>query len=254
MAEKGNSFIPPKGKRPKFSFYWIYAILAIIFIAIQYFNYSNPVQERSWNKLEEMLKKQDIEKLVVINKEKAEIYIKKDKLKSDTAYKEFTKRSFGTTSSSGPEFFYQIGSVDIFYGLLKDTRDSIVSQMKHDSVPAAQILEFQEQYPYPPSTDSRKDIFGDIFSYLLPIIVLIGAWFLIMRFMSKGGGGGGQIFNIGKSKAQLFDKDTSVSITFNDVAGLEEAKVEIMEIVDFLKNPSKYTLSLIHISEPTRPY
>ena len=241
MAEKGNSFIPPKGKRPKFSFYWIYAILAIVFIAIQYFNYSNPVQERSWNKLEEMLKKQDIEKLVVINKEKAEIYIKKDKLKSDTAYKEFTKRSFGSTSSSGPEFFYQIGSVDIFYGLLKDTRDSIVSQMKHDSVPAAQIMEFQEQYPYPPSTDSRKDIFGDIFSYLLPIIVLIGAWFLIMRFMSKGGGGGGQIFNIGKSKAQLFDKDTSVSITFNDVAGLEEAKVEIMEIVDFLKNPSKYT-------------
>ena len=73
-------------------------------------------------------------------------------------------------------------------------------------------------------------------------MLLIGVWFLIMRLMSRGGGGGGgQIFNIGKSKAQLFDKDTSVSITFNDVAGLEEAKVEVMEIVDFLKNPSKYT-------------
>ena len=113
--------------------------------------------------------------------------------------------------------------------------------MRHDSVPVTRISEFQKQYPYPPSTDTRKDMFGDIFSYLLPIAVLIGAWFLIMRFMSKGGGGGGQIFNIGKSKAQLFDKDTSVNITFNDVAGLEEAKVEIMEIVDFLKNPSKYT-------------
>ncbi|MEI7661189.1 MAG: ATP-dependent zinc metalloprotease FtsH [Bacteroidota bacterium] len=241
MAEKGSNFIPPKGKRPKFSFYWIYAILAIIFIAIQYFNYSNPVKEISWNRLEEMLKKQDVEKLVIINKEKAEIYIKKDKLKSDTAYKDFTKRSFGTSSATSPEFYYQIGSEEIFHGLLKDTRDSVVARMRHDSLNISEISAFQKQYPYPPSTDTRKDLFGDIFSYLLPIIVLIGAWFLIMRFMSKGGGGGGQIFNIGKSKAQLFDKDTSVSITFNDVAGLEEAKVEIMEIVDFLKNPSKYT-------------
>ncbi len=241
MAEKGNNFIPPKGKRPKFSFYWIYLILAVVFIAIQYFNYSNPVKEVSWNKLEEMLKKQDVDKLVIINKEKAEIYIKKDRLKSDTAYKDFTKRNFTTSSSSSPEFFYQIGSEEIFHGLLKDTRDSVVKRMRHDSVPVTRISEFQKQYPYPPSTDTRKDMFGDIFSYLLPIAVLIGAWFLIMRFMSKGGGGGGQIFNIGKSKAQLFDKDTSVNITFNDVAGLEEAKVEIMEIVDFLKNPSKYT-------------
>ena len=77
MAEKGNSFIPPKGKRPKFSFYWIYAILAIGFIAIQYFNYSNPVEEITWSRLEEILTKQDVEKIVIVNKEKAEIYIKK---------------------------------------------------------------------------------------------------------------------------------------------------------------------------------
>jgi cell division protease FtsH len=242
MAEKGKSFIPPKGKRPKFSFYWIYAILAIVFIAIQYFNYSNPVKEITWTKLEELLTKQDVDKIVIVNKEKAEIYIKKEKLKSDTAYKDFLKRSFGSSSSTSPEYTYQVGSEEIFHGLMKDTRDSVVSRMRKDSIPVAQVSEFQKQYPYPPSTDTRKDVFGDIFGYLLPIILLVGAWFLIMRFMSKGGGGGGgQIFNIGKSKAQLFDKDTSVSITFNDVAGLEEAKVEIMEIVDFLKNPSKYT-------------
>ncbi|MEI7896024.1 MAG: ATP-dependent zinc metalloprotease FtsH [bacterium] len=242
MADKGSSFIPPKGKRPKFSFYWIYAILAIGFIAIQVFNYSNPVKEITWSRLEEILTKQDVEKIVIVNKDRAEIYIKKDRLKSDTAYKDFTKRSFGTSSAASPEYTYQVGSEEIFHGLMKDTRDSVVSRMRKDSVPVAQIVEFQKQYPYPPSTDTRKDVFGDILGYLLPIILLIGAWFLIMRFMSKGGGGGGgQIFNIGKSKAQLFDKDTSVSITFNDVAGLEEAKVEIMEIVDFLKNPSKYT-------------
>ena len=241
MAEKGNSFIPPKGKRPKFSFYWIYAILGIGFVAIQYFNYSNPVKEITWTRLEEILTNQDVEKIVLVNKEKAEIYIKKDRLKSDTAYKEFTKHSFGSSTADNPEYTYQVGSEEIFHGLLKDTRDSVVSRMKQDSVPMARIVEFQKQYPYPPSSITRKDFFGDILGYLFLPIILIGAWFLIMRFMSKGGGGGGQIFNIGKSKAQLFDKDTSVSITFNDVAGLEEAKVEIMEIVDFLKNPSKYT-------------
>ncbi len=242
MAEKGKNFIPPKGKRPKFSFYWIYAALAIVFIAIQYFNYSNPVKETQWDKLQEMLIRQDVEKIVIVNKEKAEIYIKKAKLQSDTAYKDFSKRSFGTSSAgTTPQYYYQIGSEEIFTGLLKDARDTVAARMVRDSVPMAQITEFKKQYPYPPSNDTRKDVFGDIFSYLLPIILLVGVWFLIMRFMSKGGGGGGQIFNIGKSKAQLFDKDTSVSVTFNDVAGLEEAKVEIMEIVDFLKNPSKYT-------------
>jgi cell division protease FtsH len=241
MAEKGSSFIPPKGKRPKFNFYWIYAILAIGFIAIQYFNYNNPVKEITWTKLDEILTKQDVEKIVLVNKEKAEIFIKKDRIKSDTSYKEFTKRSFGTSSAENPEFTYQVASMEVLNELLKGTRDSVVSRMKKDSLPTSQIIAFQKQFPYPPVAIDRKDVFGDILGYLLLPAILIGAWFLIMRFMSKGGGGGGQIFNIGKSKATLFDKDTSVSITFNDVAGLEEAKVEIMEIVDFLKNPSKYT-------------
>jgi len=244
-TKKGGGFppnlTPSKKGKPKFSFYWIYAILAIIFIAIQYFNYSSPVKETTWPRLQEMLEKQDIEKIVVVNQEKAEIYIKKDRLESDTAYQEFNKKSFGS-SSSGPQFFYQIGSEDIFNSLLKDTRDTLVARMARGGDSMSQIQEFNRQYPYPPSHDTRKDVFGDILSYIIPIAILIGAWFLIMRFMSRGGGGaGGQIFNIGKSKAQLFDKDTSVSVTFNDVAGLEEAKVEVMEIVDFLKNPGKYT-------------
>ena len=241
MADNKNKITPSKSKRPRFSFYWIYAILAIVFIAIQYFNYTNPVKEIMWPKLEEMLLKQDVEKIVVVNKEKAEIYIKKSALESDSIYKEFSKKTFGTSGSSNPQFYYQIGSEEIFNGLLKDTRDSVLARMVRDSVPIAQMTEFQKQYPYPPSNDTRKDFFGDIISYLVPILLLVGAWFLIMRFMSRGGGGGAQIFNIGKSKAQLFDRDTSVNVTFSDVAGLEEAKVEIMEIVDFLKNPGKYT-------------
>jgi ATP-dependent Zn protease len=232
---------PSKKNKSRFSFYWIYAILAVIFIALNIFNYTSPVKEITWPRFEQLLEKQQVEKIVIINKEKAEIYIKKDILKSDTAFKDFNKRTFGSSSDS-PQFFYQIGSEESFTGLLKDTRDTVVAKMGRDSLAVSKVIGFKEQYPYPPAYDTRKDVFGDILSYLLPILLLVGAWFLIMRFMSRGsGGGGGQIFNIGKSKAQLFDKDTSVSINFNDVAGLEEAKVEVMEIVDFLKNPQKYT-------------
>ena len=252
MAEKDNkpkdsfkpNFNPTKGKKPKFSFYWIYGVLLVGFLALQVFNYNNPVKSVDYTKFEEVLLKQDVEKIVVVNKERAEIYIKKDRLQSDTAYKQFNKKGLGSAFNSGnPQFTYEINSVDIFYGLLKDTRDTIAAHMRRDSIPQAKIAEFKKQFPYPPVTESRKDIFGDILGYLLPILLLVGAWFLIMRFMSRGGGGGGgaQIFNIGKSKATLFDKDTMVNINFNDVAGLEEAKVEIMEIVDFLKNPTKYT-------------
>jgi ATP-dependent metalloprotease FtsH len=236
------NFNPTKKNRPRFSFYWIYGLLAVVFIGINYFNYNNPVKEITWGRLESMLEKQDVEKIVVVNKEKAEIYIKKAKIQKDTAYKEFTKKSFSQSFGASPQYFYQVGSIEIFNGLLKDTRDTITSKMRREGKAETEISIFAKQYPYPPGVDTQKDFFGDIFSYLLPIIILVGAWFLIMRFMSRGGGGGGgQIFNIGKSKAQLFDKDTMVNITFNDVAGLEEAKVEVMEIVDFLKNPSKYT-------------
>ena len=235
------NFNSPKKNKPKFSFYWIYGILAVIFIAINYFNYNSPVKEiGSWRQFETMLEKQDIEKITIINKEKAEIYIKKKKFQTDTAYKDFLKKSF-TAFGENPQYFYLIGSVDDFKKDLREARDSIASKMKKEGKPDHEIKGFKDTFPSHPNSANQKDFFGDIFSYLLPIIILVGAWFLIMRFMSRGGGGGGQIFNIGKSKAQLFDKDTSVSITFNDVAGLEEAKVEVMEIVDFLKNPSKYT-------------
>ena len=225
MADKENkpkdsfksTFNPMKGKKPKFSFYWIYGILLVGFLALQVFNYNNPVKPIDYTKFEELLVNQDVDKIVVVNKEKAEIYIKKEKIQSDTAFKQFNKKGLSSAFNSGnPQFTYEINSVDIFYGLLKDSRDSIAAHMRRDSVPEVQISQFKKQFPYPPGTETRKDIFGDILGYLLPILILVGAWFLIMRFMSRGGGagGGGQIFNIGKSKATLFDKDTMVNINF----------------------------------------
>ena len=120
MADQNNNnIVPPKNKKPKFNFYWIYAILAVVFISVQIFNYNNPMKEISWGQLEEMLVKQDVEKIVIINKEKAEVFIKEDKIKTDSAYKEFqNKKSFGSSGVRNPEFYYQIGSEEIFHGLM----------------------------------------------------------------------------------------------------------------------------------------
>ncbi|MBM3405671.1 MAG: ATP-dependent zinc metalloprotease FtsH, partial [Bacteroidetes bacterium] len=237
--QPGNR-IPKKG-RPKISFYWIYGLLAVIFIVFQFYNFSGEVKEVSWNRLEELLVKQDVDKIIVINKEKAEIYIKKEVIEKDTAFKDFRGKGLSGGVRSGPQYLFQIGTIESFEGKLEKLETQIVEKMSTDSVPPQQILEFKKQYPFPPSYDNRRDFFGDILGYIIPILILIVVWIFIMRMMNRGGAGGaGQIFSIGKSKATLFDKNTHVTITFNDVAGLEEAKVEVMEIVDFLKNPDKY--------------
>jgi cell division protease FtsH len=223
MADSKNPNNPqgsPKGKnaKPRFSFYWIYAILAIIFFGTYFINFQGDAKEINWAELKPMLAKQDVEKIVVINKEYAEIYIKKDKL-SEPEYK-----NLKTTSLRGPDyqFKYTFGSPDSFQEDVRSSQQDV-------------------QAPIYITYKTKRNWGGDILGWLLPIGLLIVAWIFIMRMMSRGQGGTGQIFNIGKSKAKLFDRDTTVAINFNDVAGLEEAKVEVMEIVDFLKNPSKYT-------------
>ena len=210
----------PKMPNIKFNFYWIYGILGVILFGLYLNNMGGAPKELGWGELKEMLVNQEIEKLILVNKDHAEIYIKKDKL-SLPKYKDL--KPANSLATAAPHYVYQIGSVETFE---KDIR------------------EVQAALPTPVyvKNETRKNWGGDLLSWILPIVVLVGLWFLIMRMMTKGGaGGGGQIFNIGKSKAQLFDKDTMVSLNFNDVAGLEEAKVEVMEIVEFLKNPSKYT-------------
>ena len=210
-------------KKPGFNFYWVYGILAVIFIAIQFMNWGTGAVEISQQRFElDMLGTQDIEKLVVVNQELVEVHIKADRLDQEK-YSDLEGRTSPIGEATGPHYQFTIGSVDNFEQLVREAQQDIAARER------API--FYEQ---------RRAWGSDILGWLLPIGLLIVFWIFIMRRMA-GAGGGGQIFNIGKSKATLFDKDTHVNITFKHVAGLEEAKIELMEIVDFLKNPVKYT-------------
>jgi len=229
MAEKENksknkkffNFGKSENPKSKFNFYWIYGILIVVFLAMNFIDFGGDAKKALRGDVIEMLKDKEVERIVLVNKEKAEIYIKKDEL-SRPKYEDVKGKGFG---SSGPHYYYNVTSPEVFDAWFEETQKDI---------PVVDRIYYEQE--------TRRNWGMDILGWVLPIALILGVWFLIMRMMSKGGGGaGGQIFNVGKSKAQLFDKSTSVSIDFKAVAGLEEAKVEIMEIVDFLKNPDKYT-------------
>lgn len=207
-----------------FNFYWVYVLIAVVFIGMTLLPGMATLESTNWKDFEVMLKDGDVDKINVVNKETAQVFIKEEKLATDK-YKEVSERKFSDGVNKGPHFVFDIGSVETFENKLDEAQEGITSS---DEI-SVQYLK-QENW--------GREILG----WVIPIAVMIGLWIFIMRRMSGGaGGGGGQLFNIGKSKATLFDKDTSVNVTFDDVAGLEEAKIEVKEIVDFLTGPEKYT-------------
>ena len=212
------------GPKPKFSIYWIYGLIILAFLSINFFNFGNRAVQIDWDTFrKEMLSQGDVKKIVVVNEKKAEIYIKDDKLNSEK-YKKYFK-GFNSLPKSGPQFYFMTGPSEAFVKSVADAQKNLA---------ADQVIS--------PQYEDRPNYFSDILSWLLPILVLVAIWIFIFRKMSAGSGGGaGNIFNVGKSRAQIFDRDTNVKIDFKDVAGLEEAKLEIKEIVDFLKQPKKYT-------------
>jgi len=225
---KENDKNIPKKKgintKPKFNIYWIYGILALVFIGLQFINFGgSETKDIDMERfLTDFLKNNEVEKVNIFNKEYAEVYIKKEFLGTEK-HKDVSK-GFRGNVNTGPHYKFSIGSVEVF--------DKRLEKFYTENPEVARV-----HIKY----DNRKDWGSEALSWVLPIGLLIVFWIFIMRRMSGGGSGGNQIFNIGKAKAQLFDKDTQVTVNFNDVAGLNEAKVEIIEIVDFLKNPKKYT-------------
>ena len=222
INKKSNNQKNLNPKKFKFKIYWIYAIIFIFFIGIQLFNSdaTKPTNFKDFN--DQMLQQGKVEKITVVNNEKAFIYIKSEFL-SEEEFKNVSKKTFGESQNLGPHFYINIGTVDNFEKKLEN---------------AQKDFDYEDQIDL--TFETKKDYFGDIFWTIVPFILFIGIWIFIMKRMSGGGAGGGQIFSIGKTKGKLVDK-ANIKVTFKDVAGLEGAKEEISEIVDFLKKPGKYT-------------
>ena len=218
MSDSNKS---PNTPKLKFSPYWIYGAIIIAIIAFNFLNSGGMASKKiSKNEFFEILKDNDIKEIAVINKNIAEIYIKKDAIKKQR-HEKFVKSAFYRPGA--PLYEYNFGDLKYF----EETVDEAKKDYELD-------LDFDNE--------DRQSIWEGIFG-LLPFILLIAIWLFFMRRMSGAGGagGGGQIFSIGKSKAKLFDENTKVKTTFENVAGLEGAKEEVQEIVDFLKSPQKYT-------------
>jgi AFG3 family protein len=234
MAEnnnnKGTDNKSDKNLKPKFNSNWIFAILAISFIAIQLIYSGKTTPKALTRDLMEMISNRDIERLVIVNKEIAEIYLTKEALQSDRHPDINVQGGGGMGLGAGsqkPHYTYNIADISTF-------EPFFLEEQKKAGYSDDEII-----YP---ETVTRRNYFGEILGWTLPFILLIFLWMFFMRRITGGGAGAaGGIFSVGKSRAQIFDKDTNVKINFSDVAGLEEAKTEVMEIVDFLKNPRKYT-------------
>jgi AFG3 family protein len=232
MAENSNNNQVPEKKpdkslKPRFNTNWIFAVLAVSLIVFSLFNNGKAVQPTTTSEIKGMITNHDIEKIVVVNKDQAEIYLKKEALESGR-YPKLPKPGTGFGFAiPKPNYTYTIGDISNFEPFILEAQKN---------------AGYTEKDLIYPDYQTRKNWVGDILSWLLLPVLLVGFWLFMMKRMSGGGAGGaGGIFSVGKSRAQIFDKDTNVKLTFNDVAGLEEAKTEVMEIVDFLKNPKKYT-------------
>ncbi len=206
----------------KFNPIYIYAIPLIILVAFNYFGTSGRPVETSWREVKNtMLKNGDIEKIVIVNKTEAEIFLKDA---SYDKYKAKLEQGLSSPAKIGPHFTFNIGSVDVFESNLEKAQQEVGE--------GARVTLTYE---------TRTNYFTEILTYILPFLLMILIYFWFVRRMSKGGSGSGNIFSVGKSQAKVFDKESRVSTTFREVAGLAEAKQEIQEIVEFLKNPERYT-------------
>lgn len=216
------------GEKPKFNMNWIYVaigVLLLVFFMFSSYLGSNSKEISYDTFFNKVLPTNDVEKLIVVNKNYVEVYLVKDAVKKPLYVNDLKIKENKMRMGEVADIVFPISSIESFNIDFKNFK-ALHPEIKVETA----------------KPETRKNIMGELLMYILPFIIIIGIWIYMMRRMSGGvGGPGSQIFNIGKSKATLVDKGQQVSTTFDDVAGLDEAKGEIMEIVDFLKNPKKYT-------------
>ncbi len=211
-------------KQPQFNQYWIFGSIVLVFLLLNIFSSGGSQSSATTtpSKFFEYASKGDVERIEIVNKREVFVYLSRDARLKDE-HRNSSKNSLLSIASKNPNYRFEFGDLQNFENKLSKVNDE-----NNQNIEVNYITE--------------QNIWGDIIISMLPFIVIIAIWIFIMRRMSAGGGGaGGQIFNIGKSKAKLFDANSQVKVTFKDVAGLEGAKEEVQEIVDFLKNPKKYT-------------
>ncbi|WP_179345471.1 ATP-dependent zinc metalloprotease FtsH [Winogradskyella ursingii] len=213
-------------KKPKMNPYWIYGIIIAVFISIQLFSGGfgdSTGTETTPNEFFTYLRQGDVKKVEIVNNREANVYLT-DEAEEQTIHKKSKPNSILPSVSPAPNYKFEFGDLTLF-------QEEIAK------------IKAEQNIDVPVSFKTEHNVWGDFLLTLLPFVLIIGVWIFIMRRMSSGGGGGagGQIFNIGKSKAKLFDEKSDTKTSFKDVAGLEGAKEEVQEIVDFLKFPEKYT-------------
>tara|TARA_X000000950_G_scaffold284893_1_gene389156 strand:- start:735 stop:2672 length:1938 start_codon:yes stop_codon:yes gene_type:complete len=216
-----------KNNKSKINIYWFYASIVFFILSIGLLGGDSGIQntqQTDISSFENYLRNGDIEKVAIINQRYARITLNENALEKDIHRSVKSKNFLGQENITGPHYQFEIGTPELFETKLQEIRE-------------IEGLNFSVEFI------TMENRWLDVLLGFLPIIIIIGIWIFLMRRMSGGAGGaGGQIFNIGKSKAKLFDQNTEVKVTFKDVAGLEGAKEEVQEIVDFLKNPKKYTV------------
>ncbi|MCH1401819.1 MAG: ATP-dependent zinc metalloprotease FtsH [Schleiferiaceae bacterium] len=218
----------PNGpKKPAFRLYWVYAIVIALFIGMNIFSAMTfTAKDYDYQEFEAALELGEVDRVKIINEKSIQVFIKEDVLRDAEKYADVRESNWGGEINPGPHYAFQYPA-ETFE---QNVKEFYSQQPSEDEI--AIVYESQENF------------LGDIIKWVLPLVIMIAIWMFIMRRMSggaPGGGGGSQIFNIGKSRAKVFDKDTEVKTTFNEVAGMTGAKEEVLEIVDFLKNPTKYT-------------
>ena len=219
MSDNENNDPQKTPNKVNFNSYWIYGIIILVILGINMsVMMNNSTKNITYTEFEEKVAGNKVERVDVINKQIAHVYLTPDALKTDMP--DYQESSYAVNQ---PQYQFEIGDMAFFLEKMQKLKES--------------------GYAVPYKMETKTNWLAPIMSWLLPLFILVAIWLFIMKKVSGGGGpGGGQIFNIGKSKATLFDnKDSKVNVTFADVAGLNEAKEEVMEVVDFLKNPKKYT-------------